>query len=93
MPTPTKPVNTTKNPFLDGLDDLDNSQDSVGEDLDLTLKKGADARGRPQGLSSKEILQLQQEKEQMLRTSSLSIPRRTVKKDLSSLMKDVQASL
>ncbi|KAF9363210.1 hypothetical protein BGX34_004644 [Mortierella sp. NVP85] len=92
-PTPTKPVNTTKNPFLDRLDDLDNSQDSAGEDLDLTLKNGVEARGRLQGLSSKEILQLQQEKEQMLRTSSLSIPRRTVKKDLSSLMKDVQASL
>ncbi|KAK3812836.1 MAG: hypothetical protein J3Q66DRAFT_346721 [Benniella sp.] len=93
MSTPTKPVNTTKDLFLDRLDDLDNSQDSAGEDLDLTSKNGAEAKGRLQGLSLKEILQLQQEKEQMLRTSSLSIPRRTVKKDLSSLMKDVQASL
>ncbi|KAF9998778.1 hypothetical protein BGZ65_005764, partial [Modicella reniformis] len=85
-------IKTSSSSFLDELSDLnDKSQDSLDlDELDLDKAMGTTRLKAP---SQKEVLQLQMEKEQLLRTSSLSIKKRVIKKDLSSLLKDAQANL
>jgi hypothetical protein len=90
MLTPTKPSNDIiKDSIEDEFSDLDQNQDSVEDDLAKASNARPEARG---GLTQKEILQFQMEKEQVLRTSSLSIQKRVVKKNLASLLSEVQTN-
>ncbi|KAG0244114.1 hypothetical protein B0O80DRAFT_523917 [Mortierella sp. GBAus27b] len=90
MLTLTKPSNDIiKDSIEDGFSDLDQNQDSVEDDLAKASNARPEARG---GLTQKEILQFQMEKEQVLRTSSLSIQKRVVKKNLASLLSEVQTN-
>lgn len=89
----TSTSDIVKGSSLDKLSDLDESHDSAEDDTGKVSQTTPEARGRSGGLSQKEITQIQMEKEQMLRTSSLSIQKRVVKKNLTSLLNDVQANL
>ncbi|KAI7819684.1 hypothetical protein BC939DRAFT_459493 [Gamsiella multidivaricata] len=77
----TKPSNTLSvNPLLENF-----SSDS-DQDREMLIAKS----DLPKAPSQQEILQLQMDKEHMLRTSGLSVHKRIVKKDLDSLLRNLQ---